>query len=135
MRPCGNKVRNYCLSLFEFRTVYAGAYWRKIYGNICSKGFQEITVTLNKSNQITYMCSLFVFQQRPLLSFTFSDDTSLWIIMSQFAIKQSHHLNYLTYFALAHKLPFCVMICSLFRSHVVCNLLIKFPQFLFSALI
>ena len=32
MRRWGNKVQNHCLSLFEFHTVYAGAYWLKIHG-------------------------------------------------------------------------------------------------------
>ena len=41
MRPLGNKtVQNHCLSLFEFLTVYAGAYWHKIYG-ICACAFAE----------------------------------------------------------------------------------------------
>ena len=39
----------------------------------------------------------------------------------QLVIYLSHHLNHLTYFDLAHKVPFCVMIGSLFRSHVVCD--------------
>ena len=38
--PLGNKVQNHCLSLFQFHTVYAGAYWHKMYG-ICACAFAE----------------------------------------------------------------------------------------------